>query len=72
VAGRIAGAWQYSRNARGNWTFLRASAEEVAGKPIGQFDGSGGADVIVLNGLQWDYAANGRDPLVRLSRQMMR
>ena len=72
VAGTISGAWRYSRNGTSDWVVLRSSAEPLFGKPLGRFDGNVTTDVILWDGLQFNYAPGGRNPVARLSRQVMR
>ena len=50
----------------------RPTIEPLTGKPIGRFDGNSTADVILWDGLQFTYAPGGREPVTRLSRQVMR
>ena len=77
------GTWWVSNNGQSGWTKLRSATVPGYGTilnleayPVGRFyDGNATADIVFWSGrtgVHFDYAPGGRDPVTRLSRQVMK
>ena len=74
VARFSGGHWDFTSPGHSlSWSTLGpAYSGAIANKPIGRFDAGATSDVVVWNARQFDWAASGKGPLQRLSRQDMK